>query len=64
MLPMIDPGRRYTAAQKTILQQQGYEFQEVTTISDSEPMFAVSGYKPVEPPRGLSEDNHAGWERP
>jgi hypothetical protein len=61
---VIDTGRRYTAQEAAGLARQGYELRAATTLDDSEPMFIVTGYRAPSVPRGLSEDNHAGWEAP
>lgn len=39
-------GKRYTRAEADRLEEQGYEFVEVTELQDRQPMFVVSDYRP------------------
>lgn len=40
-------GQRYTAAEKEPLERAGYEFDDATDIRDSEPMYVITGYRPL-----------------
>jgi hypothetical protein len=59
---MPEPGRRYTLAEKLVLEREGWEFSSQTELGSLEAFYVVSGYRTARPEPPTYGDQY-GTER-